>query len=124
MKTLLKAWPLSLLMIAACNTPESTATNMPDLLAAHIDSSVDPSQDFFFNTPMVNGLNKIPFRQSERSNGIFRTIQDTINDQVKRVCEESAKANAPAGSNKQKIGDFLCQRYGHAGVLKRQALLH
>lgn len=105
MKTLLKAWPLSLLMITACNPPETTVKNMPDPLASHIDSSVDPSQDFFY---FANGkwFKQNPVPASERSNGIFRTIQDTINDQVKRVCEESAKANAPAGSNKQKIGDF------------------
>ncbi|HEY8936202.1 MAG TPA: M13 family metallopeptidase, partial [Cyclobacteriaceae bacterium] len=44
---------------------------------------------------------------SESSNGIFRMIGDTINNQVKHVCEEAAKdTQAAKGSNKQKIGDF------------------
>lgn len=34
-------------------------------------------------------------------------IQDTINNQIKSICETSAKeTNAEKGSNKQKIGDF------------------
>src|SRR6476661_6231813 len=106
MKILLKAWPVAFLLINACNTSETTAKNIPDPLAMHIDSTIDPSQDFFH---FANGkwFKQNPIPASERSNGIFRTIQDTINDQVKSICEESSQANAPGGSNKQKIGDFF-----------------
>lgn len=105
-KNLLKAWPLSVLLIAACNTSTENKENTGvDPLAMNRDTTVNPATDFFHYT---NGgwFKMHPVPSSESSNGIFRTIQDTINEQVKMVCEESAKADAPAGSNKQKIGDF------------------
>jgi len=77
----------------------------PDPLLTHRDTLVNPSDDFFM---YANGgwFKQNPIPASEKSNGIFRTIQDTINNQVKTICEKSAKEDAPKGSNKQKIGDF------------------
>jgi len=54
-----------------------------------------------------NWFKQNPIPASERYNGIFRTIGDTINAQIKQICEKSAKmTDAPKGSNEQKIGDF------------------
>ncbi|HNW50257.1 MAG TPA: M13 family metallopeptidase, partial [Prolixibacteraceae bacterium] len=40
--------------------------------------------------------------------GLWQLIQDTIDAQIKTICKSSAtQTNAPAGSNKQKIGDFF-----------------
>ena len=76
-----------------------------DPLLTHRDTTVNPADDFFMYAN--NGwFKKYPIPSSERSNGIFRTIQDTINNQIKSICESSAKENAAKGSNKQKIGDF------------------
>lgn len=76
-----------------------------DPLVTNRDTTVNPADDFFM---YANGgwFKKNPIPNSERSNGIFRTIQDTINNQVKSICEKSADADAEKGSNKQKIGDF------------------
>jgi putative endopeptidase len=77
-----------------------------DELAAHIDSTVRPGDDFFM---FANGkwFLEHPIPPTEQSNGIWQVIQDTINAQVRNVCERSASLRqAPAGSNKQKIGDF------------------
>ncbi|HTX19207.1 MAG TPA: M13 family metallopeptidase [Bacteroidota bacterium] len=83
------------------------AASSTDPLASHIDTTVRPGDDFFL---YANGkwFKENPIPPSEPSNGIWQIIQDTINAQVKNICESSAQlSDAPAGSNKQKIGDFF-----------------
>ncbi len=78
----------------------------PDALVSHIDSTVKPGTDFF---QYANGkwFKNNPIPASEQSNGIWQLIQDTINAQIRQVCEKSAAMkDAEKGSNKQKIGDF------------------
>ncbi|MCX6120067.1 MAG: M13 family metallopeptidase [Ignavibacteriales bacterium] len=78
-----------------------------DPLIAHIDSTVKPGNDFFL---YANGkwFKENPIPASEASNGLWQIIQDTINEQIRNVCESSAAiTNAEKGSNKQKIGDFF-----------------
>ena len=78
-----------------------------DPLVAHIDSTVRPGDDFFL---FANGrwFKENPIPPSEQSNGIFLIVQDTINAQIRTLCESCAReAHAPAGSDKQKIGDFF-----------------
>jgi putative endopeptidase len=88
------------------NTPKNEA-NEPDPLASHIDSTVKPGNDFFMYAN--NGWFKNnPIPPSEQQNGLWQLIQDTINSQVRNVCESSAAlTDAEKGSNKQKIGDFF-----------------
>lgn len=90
-------------LLAGCAKKE-TAFNDP--LLTNRDTTVSPADDFFH---YANGgwFKKHPIPESERSNGIFRTIQDTINAQIKNICENAAKnKDAAKGSNEQKIGDF------------------
>lgn len=99
----------SILMIAfaafiiACQPKKETPAH--DELAAHVDSSINPGEDFF---QFANGkwFNENPIPASESYNGLWKTIQDTINESVRQICVNSASANAEKGSNKQKIGDF------------------
>src|ERR1044071_6582045 len=101
--------PLVMLLFAfSCTTTkvENTAV-LPDPLASHIDTSVKPGDDFFL---YANGkwFKDHPIPSSEQSNGLWQLIQDTINAQVRTICESSASsAGAERGSNKQKIGDFF-----------------
>ncbi len=92
-----------------CNTPENKSeseTNIKDPISEHIDTSISPGKDFFLFANN-NWFKQHPIPSSEKSNGIFRTIQDTINESIKKICENSANDDkAPKGSNKQKIGDF------------------
>lgn len=90
------------LSLASCSKKEADFT---DPLLTNRDTTANPANDFF---TYANGgwFKKNPIPASERSNGIFRMIQDTINNQVKDICEKSAKENAAKGTNKQKIGDF------------------
>ena len=94
-----------IMLIVSCKKEKDFDPNAADALTTNRDTLVNPSDDFFM---YANGgwFKQNPIPDSERSNGIFRTIQDTINNQVKQICEKSASANADKGSNKQKIGDF------------------
>jgi putative endopeptidase len=84
---------------------QSSVTGDPLLM--HIDSIVKPGDDFFL---YANGkwFKENPIPASEQSNGIWQLIQDTINAQIRTMCETSASlTQAVKGSNKQKIGDFF-----------------
>lgn len=95
---------VSVSMLFACNADKKSEA-FSDPIIEHIDSSVSPGENFFL---FANNrwFKQHPIPSSEKSNGIFRTVQDTINESIRKICESSAKANAPKGSNKQKIGDY------------------
>jgi putative endopeptidase len=87
----------------SCNKKE---VELSDPLITNRDTLVNPADDFF---KYANGgwFKNNPIPSTEQSNGIFRTIADTINNQIKQICEKSAQdESAEVGSNKQKIGDF------------------
>ena len=87
----------------SCNKKE---IELSDPLVTNRDTLVNPADDFF---KYANGgwFKNNPIPSTEQSNGIFRTIADTINNQIKQICEKSAQdKSAEVGSNKQKIGDF------------------
>ncbi len=103
MKKYFKILLLIVVTITSCSKKEAAFV---DPLVTNRDTLVDPSQDFF-NYANGGWFKRNPIPASERSNGIFRMIQDTINNQIKSICETSAKeTDAEKGSNKQKIGDF------------------
>ncbi len=90
-------------IFASCNEKSVIFT---DPLISHRDTTVNPADDFF---QYANGtwFNENPISSSDNSNGIFKTIEDTINSQIKQICEKSAaESKSIKGSNKQKIGDF------------------
>ncbi len=106
MKKLFFIASTSLLFACGSSENKSTDLNIVDPVTSHIDSTISPGQNFFMYAN--NGWFKShPIPSSEKSNGIFRTIQDTINESIKKICESSAAdTKATKGSNKQKIGDF------------------
>jgi putative endopeptidase len=94
---------LSALFFLSCSKKE---IQYEDPLLTNRDTTVNPGDDFFH---YANGswFAKHPIPSTESSNGIFRTIGDTINAQIKDICEKSAANKAASkGSNEQKIGDF------------------
>jgi putative endopeptidase len=100
---------LSIVALAALmlSCQSRNASQKSDALVSHIDSTVHPGNDFFL---YANGkwFKENPIPASEQSNGLWQLIQDTINAQIRNVCESSAAlTNAEKGSNKQKIGDFF-----------------
>lgn len=118
--TFLKTFRLAALAISisSCsNETKKAEAPLTDPLAEHIDTTISAGENFFLyanNTWFKNH----PIPESESSNGIFRTIQDTINAQIKDVCEKSAATNAEKGSNKQKIGDFYASGMDTATIDK------
>ncbi|HEX2900792.1 MAG TPA: M13 family metallopeptidase N-terminal domain-containing protein, partial [Bacteroidia bacterium] len=95
---------------AACKPNENATTTQPaepaeDALAAHVDSTVRPGDDFFL---FANGrwFNENPIKPSEATAGLWLMIEDTLAAQISDICRKSAEAKAEKGSNKQKIGDF------------------
>lgn len=95
---------LATIFFAACQT-QKPADEVKDALASNIDSTAGPGNDFFM---YANGkwFKENPIPSSESSNGIWRTIGDTINAQIRQVCVRAAATTNEAGSAKQKIGDL------------------
>ncbi len=88
----------------ACNNASSDAKKA-DLLAANIDSTVKPGDDFF---EYANGgwIKKTPMPESESGWGIGNLVQDEIYSRLKKINEEAIAAKNEAGTINQKIGDF------------------
>jgi len=96
------------LLLASCGSDKQPVTNeIPDFLASNIDTTIRPGDDFFLYAN--NGWFKNnPIPASEQGNGLWQLIRDTINAQVKQICENAASIkDAEKGGNKQKIGDFF-----------------
>jgi len=114
MKThsLVLAFTIACVFLACSSNQENTSQNTStssgntDFLASNIDSTISPAADFFMYAN--NGwFKKNPIPASEGSNGLWQLIRDTINAQVRDICEQSAADTISAnGSNKQKIGDL------------------
>ncbi len=87
----------------ACNN--STSSNKPDLLAANIDSTVKPGDDFF---EYANGgwIKRTPMPASESGWGIGNLVQDEIYSRLKKINEDAVASKNEDGSISQKIGDF------------------
>lgn len=93
------------LLFSCASNQQKSNINEKDALVENIDSTVNPAEDFFM---FANGkwFKDNPIPSSESSNGIFRTIADTVNASIRQICENTAATSNEKGSNKQKIGDF------------------
>lgn len=95
----------SVLLFNACSN-KSSKVEAKDPMMGNIDTTFSPGNDFF--SYANNGWFKNnPIPASETSNGLWRMILDTLNMNIRTICESSSQANAEQGSNKQKIGDFF-----------------
>lgn len=100
---------IAVLLLAACersSTTEQAGTPpRPDLLASHVDSTVDPGVDFFH---FANGawIKANPIPSTESGWGIGNLIEEELRTKIRTINEEAAAAHAPAGSDQQKIGDY------------------
>ena len=85
---------------------DTAATAKPDVVAANVDASVNPGDDFF---TYANGawLKAHPIPASEANWGIGRAVQDELYAKLRKISEDSAaQKDAASGSDAQKIGDF------------------
>jgi putative endopeptidase len=119
MKRFLLPLAIFSLMALMISCQSKVDSRKPDALVMHIDSTVKAGDDFFL---YANGrwFKENPIPASETSNGLWQLIQDTINAQVRSICESSsALTNAEKGSNKQKIGDFFFSGMDSVGLNTR-----
>jgi len=94
---------------AASTAPQS------GVFLQNIDSAVRPQDDFY---RFVNGQwlqkTQIP---SDRSNyGAFTLLQEGAEADLRQILEETANANAPQGSDAQKVGDFYTSFMDEAAI--------
>jgi putative endopeptidase len=102
-------------VLAACSKPPepsaavtpspAVATPKADVVAANIDASINPGEDFF---SYANGtwLKGHPIPASESSWGIGEEVRDELYVKLRSISEKAAAAGLPAGSDEQKVGDF------------------
>lgn len=89
--------------IVSCNNKSDAPK--PDILAANLDSTIKPGDDFF---EYANGgwLKKNPIPGEQSSWGIANLVIEENLKRLREISEKAATANAAKGSNDQKIGDF------------------
>ncbi len=96
---------LSILFIA-CNKQTKTSTLANDPLPLNMDTTISASDNFYLyanNTWFKNN----PIPSSKSSNGIFQMVNDSVNNAVRKICEQSAMIQQTTkGSAEQLIGDF------------------
>ena len=95
---------MSILVLNACNDKTKIyADNDP--VFKNMDTSVKPGDDFF---KYANGawLKKNPIPAAYSSWGIGNVVEEELRNRMKKINEDALKADAPKGSNTQKIGDF------------------
>ena len=102
MKKILLAFT-SVALIISCNNKEGESK--PDILAANLDSTIKPGEDFF---EYANGswLKKNPIPGEQSSWGIGNLVIEENLKRLKEISEKAAASNTAKGSNDQKIGDF------------------
>jgi len=76
-----------------------------DPVYQNLDQSTKPGDNFF---EYANGgwIKKNPIPAAYSSWGIGNVVGEDLRDRLKKINEDAEKANAPKGSNTQKIGDF------------------
>jgi putative endopeptidase len=98
---------LALLTTAlAAPAAPTTLPAVPDVVAANIDTSVSPGDDFF---SFANGawLKANPIPPSESNWGIGKLVDEDLYAKLRSISEQAAanKSAAP-GSDERKVGDF------------------
>jgi putative endopeptidase len=84
---------------------EQQAKSKPDVLAVNMDTTVDPSQDFFL---YANGgwIKNNPIPAAYGAWGIGNLVQEENWKRLREISEKAQSSNSAKGSNEQKIGDF------------------
>jgi putative endopeptidase len=80
----------------------------------HMDRSADPRKDFY-RFAVGGWLKRTPIPAADADVGGFTLLKANLDAQLNRLIQDAMKANAPAGSPRQQVGDF----YRAAMDLKR-----
>ena len=94
-----------LVLISLIAISLSSNAQQKDFLAADLDKTVSPGQDFF---QYANGgwIKRTPIPSSESGWGIGNLVQEEIYKRILTINKNAVQTKAVAGSTTQKIGDF------------------
>jgi len=101
-----------------CAYQTKTLIDKPnDPVYENLDTTVSPGTDFFM---YANGgwIKRNPIPAAYSSWGIGNVVQEEIRNRLKKINDDALKANAPKGSDTQKIGDFYYSGLDSAGIEK------
>jgi putative endopeptidase len=110
----------AILLLAACQDQQKTPTpTKPDFLAADIDTTVSPGQDFF---AFANGgwVKHTTIPPEENSWGIGFMVQEDIYNRLRTINEKAQTENAAKGTTSQKISDFWYSGMDSAEIDKQK----
>ena len=113
--------PLSIVLLTAATPSPAPAppADAENYLSRFVDPSVSPRDDFFHYS-VGKWLKENPIPASERSWGIFNVVPEETYQRLMSINgTAAADANAPAGSNAQKIGDFWYAAMDTATIAKQ-----
>lgn len=115
MKAIICCFALAAVLTTACN---NRSGSKPDVLAANMDTSINPGEDFF---EYANGgwIKKNPIPNEESAWGIGNLVLEENLKRLRTINEEAAKKNAAKGSTDQKIGDFWKAAMDSAAIEKK-----
>ena len=85
-----------------------------------IDRSVNPG-DSFFRFANGNWDKNTPIPPDKPALSSFSVLQDRVNEQVRTVVEDAAKAGAAKGTVRQKVGDYFAAYMDEAAIEGRGA---
>jgi putative endopeptidase len=95
---------LSILATSSCKDQTKIYAEN-DAVFKNLDTTVKPGDDFF-NYANGGWLKKNPIPAAYSSWGIGNVVEEELRDRLKKINLEALSANAPKGTNTQKIGDF------------------
>ncbi len=101
------------LFFSCTSSPEHE--QKPDVLASHMDTTINPGDDFF---AYANGgwIKKNPIPADETGWGIFQLVPNETLQRLHDINVEAAAMNATKGTAEQKIGDYWKAAMDSAGI--------
>src|SRR5215208_4215902 len=126
MRILLSCIALTGLAVSCTNSSQvksssdqnDSARQKKDVLAVNMDTSVDPSRDFFL---YANGgwIKNNPIPGDRGSWGIGNLVQEENWKRLREISEKADSSDAAKGTSEQKIGDFWSTAMDSARIEKQ-----
>jgi putative endopeptidase len=95
----------AILVVLLLTSQLPLASEKPDFLTVNIDPSVHPGDDFY-QYSVGAWLKRNPIPPTEANWGVGDVVREQLYATLRAIHERAAEAQAPAGSDEQKIGDF------------------
>ncbi len=103
-------------LASACNEPAKKDGPKKDILAANLDTTAKPSEDFF-NYANGGWIKQNPIPGEEIEFGVGQLVQRELYEKLRHINEEAEKKAEKTGSGQQ-IGDFWYSAMDSAGIEK------